>query len=124
MKKLSEYTKDKNLNQIMDKIVEKEMDKTFNEGIDFDPETKTVAYNSSHENYVDISIDNKKGHNKMRYLPFCYVLYLVLNYIIQICNCLCSWQRRNQRRIKKRSILYRPGPAMRSINAPSPICDG
>ena len=58
MKKLSEYTKDKNLNQIMDKIVEKEMDKTFNEGIDFDPETKTVAYNSSHENYVDISIDN------------------------------------------------------------------
>ena len=58
MKKLSEYTKDKNLNQIMDEIVEKEMDKTFNEGIGFDPETKTVAYNSSHENYVDISIDN------------------------------------------------------------------
>ena len=58
MKKISEYTKDKNLNQIMDEIVEKEMDKTFNEGIDFDPETKTVAYNSSHENYVDISIDN------------------------------------------------------------------
>ena len=42
----------------MDEIVEKEMDKTFNEGIDFDPETKTVAYNSSHENYVDISIEN------------------------------------------------------------------
>lgn len=42
----------------MDEIVEKEMDKTFNEGIDFDPETKTVAFNSSHENYVDISIDN------------------------------------------------------------------
>ena len=58
MKKISEYTKDKNLNQIMDEIVEKEMDKTFNEGIDFDPETKTVAFNSSHENYVDISIDN------------------------------------------------------------------
>ena len=58
MKKLSEYTKDKNLNQIMDEIVEKEMDKTFNEGIDFDPETKTVVYNSSYENYVDISIDN------------------------------------------------------------------
>lgn len=58
MKKLSEYTKDKNLNQIMDEIVEKEMDKTFNEGIDFDPESKIVAYNSSHENYVDISIDN------------------------------------------------------------------
>ena len=58
MKKLIEYTKDKNLNQIMDEIVEKEMDKTFNEGIDFDPETKTVAYNSSHENYIDISIEN------------------------------------------------------------------
>ena len=41
----------------MDEIVEKEMDKTFNEGIDFDPDTKTVAYNSSHENYIDISID-------------------------------------------------------------------
>lgn len=58
MKKLSEYTKDKNLNQIMDEIVEKEMDIPFNEGIGFAPETKTVAYNSSHENYVDISIDN------------------------------------------------------------------
>ena len=42
----------------MNENVEKEMDKTFNEGIDFDPETKTVAYNSSHENYVDISIVN------------------------------------------------------------------
>ena len=58
MKKLSEYTKDKNLNKIMDEIVEKEIDTTFNEGIDFDLETKTVAYNSSHENYVDISIEN------------------------------------------------------------------
>lgn len=58
MKKLSEYTKDKNLNQTIDEIVKKEMDKTFNEGIDFDPDTKTVAYNSSHENYVDISIGN------------------------------------------------------------------
>lgn len=58
MKKLSEYTTDKNLNQIMDKIVEKEMDIPFKEGIDFDTETKTVAYNSSHENYVDISIEN------------------------------------------------------------------
>lgn len=58
MKKISEYTKDKNLNKIMDEIVEKEIDTTFNEGIDFDPETKTVAYNSSHENYVDISIEN------------------------------------------------------------------
>ena len=58
MKKISEYTKDKNLNQIMDEIVEKEMDIAFNEGIDFETETKTVAYNSSHENYVDISIEN------------------------------------------------------------------
>lgn len=58
MKKLSEYTTDKNFNQIMNENVEKEMDKTFNGGIDFDPETKTVAYNSSHENYVEISIDN------------------------------------------------------------------
>lgn len=58
MKKLSEYTKDNNLNQIMDEIVEKKIDTTFNEGIDFDPVTKTVAYNSLHENYVDISIEN------------------------------------------------------------------
>lgn len=58
MKKITEYTKDNNLNQIMDEIVEKEIDTTFNEGVDFDPETKTVAYNSSHENYVDISIEN------------------------------------------------------------------
>lgn len=56
MKKITEYTKDNNLNQIMDEIVEKEIDTTFNEGIDFD--TETVAYNSSHENYVDISIEN------------------------------------------------------------------
>ena len=58
MKKLSEYTTDKNFNQIMNENVEKEMDIPFNEGIDFDPDTKTVAYNSSHENYIDISIDN------------------------------------------------------------------
>lgn len=58
MKKITEYTKDNNLNQIMDEIVEKEIETTFNEGIDFDTETKTVAYNSSHENYVDISIEN------------------------------------------------------------------
>lgn len=58
MKKLSEYTTDKNLTQIMNENVEKEMDIPFNEGIDFDPDTKTVAYNSSHENYVDISIEN------------------------------------------------------------------
>ena len=58
VKKITEYTKDKNLNKIMDKIVEKEMDIPFNKGVDFDTETKTVAYNSSHENYVDISIEN------------------------------------------------------------------
>ena len=59
MKKLSEYTTDKNFTQIMNENVEKEMDIPFNEGIiDFAPDTKTVAYNSSHENYIDISIDN------------------------------------------------------------------
>ena len=58
MKKLSEYTTDKNFNQIMNENVEKEMDIPFNEGIGFDPDTKTVAYNSSHENYIDISIEN------------------------------------------------------------------
>lgn len=30
----------------------------INEGIDFDPETKTVSYNPSHENNVDTSVEN------------------------------------------------------------------
>lgn len=31
------------------KITERELNEVVNEGIDFDPKTKTVAYNPSHE---------------------------------------------------------------------------
>lgn len=37
---------------------EKDNTNCLNEGIDFDPETKTVSYNPSHENNVDTSIVN------------------------------------------------------------------
>ena len=34
------------------------VEKILNEGIDFDPETKTVSYNPSHEDNVDTSLEN------------------------------------------------------------------
>ena len=40
------------------KITERELNEVVNEGIDFDPKTKTVAYNPSHEENVDTSLDN------------------------------------------------------------------
>ena len=58
MKSLKKYTTDARLNKIIDEAVERAVDSVLNEGIDFDPETKTVAYNPSHENYVDTSIEN------------------------------------------------------------------
>jgi len=58
MKKLSEYTRDKQLNRIINEAVEKAIDRVINEGIDFDPETKTVSYNPSHEDNVDTSVEN------------------------------------------------------------------
>jgi hypothetical protein len=42
----------------IDKIIREEINKVVNEGIDFDPITKTVAYNPSHEENVDTSLDN------------------------------------------------------------------
>ena len=38
--------------------VEKVLNRLLNEGIDFDPETKTVSYNPSHEDNVDTSLEN------------------------------------------------------------------
>ena len=40
------------------KIVNETINVVLNEGIDFDPITKTVSYNPSHENNVDTSIEN------------------------------------------------------------------
>ena len=58
MKNVKKYTEDARLNKIINEAVERAVDSVLNEGIDFDPETKTVAYNPSHENYVDTSIEN------------------------------------------------------------------
>ena len=40
------------------RLTERELNKVVNEGIDFNPKTKTVAYNPSHEENVDTSLDN------------------------------------------------------------------
>ena len=40
------------------RLTERELNEVVNEGIDFDPITKTVAYNPSHEENVDTSLDN------------------------------------------------------------------
>lgn len=58
MKKLSEYTRDKQLNRIINEAVEKAIDSVINEGIDFDHDTLTVSYNPSHEDNVDTSVEN------------------------------------------------------------------
>jgi phosphoribosylpyrophosphate synthetase len=42
----------------IERIIREEINKVVNEGIDFDPKTKTVAYNPSHEENVDTSLDN------------------------------------------------------------------
>ena len=42
----------------IDKIINEAINKVINEGIDFDPQTKTVSYNPTHENNVDTSIEN------------------------------------------------------------------
>lgn len=42
----------------IDKIINEAINKVINEGIDFDPQTKTVSYNPTHENNIDTSIEN------------------------------------------------------------------
>ena len=39
-------------------IIRESILNVLNEGIDFDPETKTVSYNPSHEDNVDTSVEN------------------------------------------------------------------
>ena len=48
----------KSLNKIINKAVARSIDSVINEGIDFDPHTKTVSYNHSHEENVDTSIEH------------------------------------------------------------------
>ena len=46
------------INQIVNETVTQVIDTIINEGIDFDPQTKTVSYNPSHEENVDSSIEH------------------------------------------------------------------
>ena len=46
------------INQIVNETVTQVIDTIINEGIDFDPQTKTVSYNPSHEENVDTSIEH------------------------------------------------------------------
>lgn len=42
----------------LSKIIKEVLERVLNEGIDFDPETKTVSFNPSHEENVDTSVEN------------------------------------------------------------------
>lgn len=42
----------------LSKIIKEALERVLNEGIDFDPETKTVSFNPSHEENVDTSVEN------------------------------------------------------------------
>ena len=46
------------INQIVNETVTQVIDTIINEGIDFDPQTKTVSYNPSHEENVDTYIEH------------------------------------------------------------------
>lgn len=46
------------------KTIREEIERYLNEGIDFDPETRTVSYNPSHEENVDTSLDNNPSFDR------------------------------------------------------------
>lgn len=52
------------INEIVNKTVTQVLDTIINEGIDFDPQTKTVSYNPSHEENVDTSIEHNPTKDK------------------------------------------------------------
>jgi len=54
----------KDLENKLRKIIREELYRALDEGIDFDPQTKTVSYNPTHENNVDTSIENNPSYNK------------------------------------------------------------
>lgn len=48
----------------LDTIISESINSVLNEGIDFDPMTRTVAYNPSHEDNVDTSVENNPTIDK------------------------------------------------------------
>lgn len=58
MKSLKKYMNNSRMDKIVNEAVAQSIDSVINEGIDFDPHTKTVSYNPSHEEYVDTSIEH------------------------------------------------------------------
>lgn len=48
----------------LDAIISESINDVLNEGVDFDPQTKTVSYNPSHEDNVDTSIENNPTIDK------------------------------------------------------------
>ena len=57
MKSLKKYMNNSRMDKIVNEAVAQSIDSVINEGIDFDPHTKTVSYNPSHEENVDTSIE-------------------------------------------------------------------
>jgi len=58
MKSLKKYMNHSRMDKIVNEAVAQSIDSVINEGIDFDPHTKTVSYNPSHEENVDTSIEH------------------------------------------------------------------
>ena len=58
MKSLKKYMNNSRMDTIVNEAVAQSIDSVINEGIDFDPHTKTVSYNPSHEENVDTSIEH------------------------------------------------------------------
>lgn len=58
MKSLKKYMNNSRMDKIINEAVAQSIDSVINEGIDFDPYTKTVSYNPSHEENVDTSIEH------------------------------------------------------------------
>lgn len=58
MKSLKKYMNNSRMDKIVNEAVAQSIDSVINEGIDFDPHTKTVSYNPSHEENVDTTIEH------------------------------------------------------------------
>lgn len=58
MKSLKKYMNNSRMDKIVNEAVAQSIDSVINEGIDFDPHTKTVSYNPSHEENVDTIIEH------------------------------------------------------------------
>lgn len=58
MKSLKKCMNNYGMDKIVNEAVAQSIDSVINEGIDFDPHTKTVSYNPSHEENIDTSIEH------------------------------------------------------------------